>query len=158
MDLTFVVPMRNSEHTIGACLDSIFLQEIEKSFEVIVVDNGSSDNSLKLVLRYPQVKIFHEAQRGAGHARNKGWKNSNSTYVAFVDSDVVLDPNWASTLLNVMLPYTEAVQGQIIPAREEASWLDEFRYQRAHHLTSGTFLNLMSHGSLIPLINTIKLC
>ncbi len=84
---SIVIPNYNKEKYIGECLDSVFNQDIEKDkYEVIVVEDGSNDNSLEIIKRYP-VKIFYTNRKRAGGARNLGIENAKGEYVVFLDSD-----------------------------------------------------------------------
>tara|TARA_Y100000310_G_scaffold343396_1_gene450827 strand:+ start:187 stop:1182 length:996 start_codon:yes stop_codon:yes gene_type:complete len=88
--ISIVIPMYNAEKTIKKTLDSIYKNPF-KDFEVIVINDGGTDNSVEITKKYP-VKIFHQRNLGVSEARNVGVKNSNSDLILFVDSDVVLPP------------------------------------------------------------------
>jgi len=92
--VTFIVPAFNSEKTISDCIKSILAQNIEK--EIIVIDNDSSDSTVKIINRYP-VRYILEIKRGPAAAKNKGLDTCNQTsrYIAFIDSDVILPEEWA---------------------------------------------------------------
>lgn len=147
------MPSFNSHKTIRQCLESILCQKINISFDVIVVDNDSTDASLDIVKEYP-VKIEIEKERGRSQARNKGWMSSESDYIAFIDADVVLKSDWAQTLIDGMSGYVGAIQGQIIPAVKKNCFLDEYRYWLKKKSGRGFFLNMFYHGDIVPLINT----
>ena len=75
--LTVVVPCYNVEDYLCRCLDSLVHQDISESdYEVIAVDDGSTDSTGEICDRYakeyPQVKVVHQANRGVGAARNAG--------------------------------------------------------------------------------------
>lgn len=89
-----IIPMHNSEKYIGQCLESVLNQE-EKSYEVVVVDDGSSDSSAEIVKTYmmnPVIKMLQKQWGGVASARNLGLKNASGKYVFFLDSDDVMIP------------------------------------------------------------------
>ncbi|MGH7885629.1 MAG: glycosyltransferase family A protein, partial [Thermodesulfobacteriota bacterium] len=73
-------------------------QTLEKSrFEVIVIDNGSTDNINKIREKYPDVIFLNEAREGSYAARNKGILNSKGHVLAFTDSDCIPAEDWLET-------------------------------------------------------------
>lgn len=156
LKLSFIVPCLNAERTISHCLESILAQTLTReSYEVIVVDNGSTDNTAQLARQYP-VRIIFENKRGAAAARNAGIAVARGKYLAFVDSDVRLDANWAEVLLEEMGDFFEGAQGQVVPCAIEGSnrWLDHYRLQAAVQTTNQTFLNVRWFDLVVPLLNT----
>ena len=88
--ISVVIPCYNSEVYIGECLDSI-LHQSYTNLEVIVVDNGSKDNTVAKVkeITDPRIKLVHEKIKGPAAARNRGLKEAQGDYIAFNDSDDV---------------------------------------------------------------------
>lgn len=90
MDLSIIVPVYNSEKTIAKCIDSILEQDLKEK-EIILIDDGSKDNSLQILLEYERkcstVKVIAQANMGQGAARNNGIKIATGNYITFVDSD-----------------------------------------------------------------------
>ena len=88
--ISIVIPVYNAEKYIKDCIQSI-LRQTHKSFEVIVVDDGSTDKSKDICYKYAEeydcVKVFSQNNRGAFCARKKGLLHSKGEYVWFVDSD-----------------------------------------------------------------------
>lgn len=100
---SIIIPNYNKAKYIKKCLESIFNQNIEKEkYEVIVIDDGSNDESLMIIEEYP-VKLFHTDRKGAGGARNVGIDNSNGEYIIFIDSDDYLTNNNVLTELDNMI-------------------------------------------------------
>ncbi len=87
--LSFVIPVYNSEDTIKRCIDSIIAQKSNIDFEVVVVDDGSSDKTGKIVSSYvdDRVKYFFKINGGVASARNYGISKAKGDYIIFVDSD-----------------------------------------------------------------------
>ena len=82
---SIIVPVYNVEKYIKKCLDSIFDQSF-KDFEVIVVNDGTKDDSMKIVKDY-KVTIINQDNKGLSEARNNGVKKSKGDYIIFIDSD-----------------------------------------------------------------------
>lgn len=100
--ISIIVPAYNAEKTISACLDSIFNQAF-KNFEVIVVNDGSIDNTLKILDKYQnKIKIINQENRGAPVARNMGFEESRGEYVIFCDADIILKKEALEKMLKVL--------------------------------------------------------
>lgn len=93
--VSVVLPVFNVEHYVVECLDSIAAQDYP-NFEVIAVDDGSSDGSLRLLEEYASshsaMAVLHQENSGAGVARNKGIAAAKGKYVLFVDPDDAIEP------------------------------------------------------------------
>lgn len=85
-EVTVIIPTYNEESYIDACLSSLRAQS-HPAYEVIVVDDGSTDETVSRATRYP-VKILHADHRGPGLARNKAAFLADSKILAFLDADM----------------------------------------------------------------------
>lgn len=98
------MPVYNSQKYLGRCVDSLVNQRTTYQYEVILVDDGSKDNSGKIAdwyeSKYEFVHTFHQDNAGISSARNKGAWNSRGRYLAFVDNDDYVDENYAQILLD----------------------------------------------------------
>lgn len=83
--LSIIIPLYNAENYVAQALDSVFAQK-NVNIEVIVVDDGSVDNSAAIVAKYP-VKYFKIKNSGASAARNYGLDSATGDYVMFLDAD-----------------------------------------------------------------------
>ena len=90
--LSVVVPVFNGEKHISRCLDGLFLSEYQ-DFEIIVVDDCSTDDTEQLIERYPVFRVRTPRSLGPAGARNMGIGYTAGKIVVFVDADVVLPPN-----------------------------------------------------------------
>jgi glycosyltransferase involved in cell wall biosynthesis len=92
--ISVIIPLYNSEDYIIEAIDSI-LNQTYRSIEIIVINDGSTDNSSFLVqdLKNPQVKLINTPNYGASKARNIGIQNANGTYIQFLDADDLLSSN-----------------------------------------------------------------
>lgn len=110
--VSIIIPVYNSEKFLKGCLDSVLCQ-IYSNIEVLLIDDGSKDNSLEICNSYAQkdnrVKVFHQENSGAAAARNKGLANVSGEYIMFCDSDDVVSKNWVKHLLEAVNDYTMPV-------------------------------------------------
>lgn len=83
---SIIIPTRNVEKYIKKCLDSV-LNQTFKDFEIIVVDDNSTDNTKNIIKKYKQVKLIEEKTIGVSEARNIAIKEAKGEYLAFLDSD-----------------------------------------------------------------------
>ena len=99
--ISVIVPIYNTERYLVKCLDSI-CNQIFTDFEVIMVDDGSTDNSRNICKEYERAdkrfKYFHKENGGSSSARNFGIKIAKGEYIAFVDSDDCIDADYLDTL------------------------------------------------------------
>jgi glycosyltransferase involved in cell wall biosynthesis len=99
--LSFVVPAYNEENYLPACLESILAQtrDREDRFEIVVVNNASTDRTREVALRYPGVKVVDEPRKGLTFARQAGFLSTSGALIANVDSDSRLTPGWIDHVL-----------------------------------------------------------
>lgn len=95
--ISIIVPIYNSQKTLNRCVDSI-LNQTFKNWELLLVDDGSSDQSGKICNQYAEtdqrIKVFHKKNGGVSSARNLGMDYAKGTWIAFCDSDDYVDGNW----------------------------------------------------------------
>lgn len=100
--LTFVIPVYNVEAYLPQCLDSI-LSQTTQVCELVLVDDGSKDNSGSICDQYQQeyknIKVIHKPNGGLASARNAGLAQAEGAYIAFVDSDDYIKPGTVAKLL-----------------------------------------------------------
>jgi len=95
-----IVPVYNGEKSIAACLRSLLAQTYPNNlYEIIVVENGSTDRTTEVVKGFPQVRLLHSLERGPAAARNLGITHSQAEIVAFTDADCIADKNWLAELI-----------------------------------------------------------
>jgi glycosyltransferase involved in cell wall biosynthesis len=95
--ISVVICAFNAERTMDACLASIRSLRYP-NYEVIVVNDGSTDRTLEICQRYPEVRIFSQENRGLSVARNVGSAAATGSIVAYTDSDCAVDPDWLTYL------------------------------------------------------------
>lgn len=106
--LSVVVCSYNGGKTLRECLQS--LMELDyPDYEVILIDDGSTDGSAEIAANFPQVIYHHQENQGLSVARNVGAKLASGEIVAYTDSDCIADPLWLRYLVDGML--TQKVEG-----------------------------------------------
>lgn len=103
--ISIVVPVYNTAQYIERCIDSI-LNQTYSNIEVIIVDDGSSDNSGLICDNYSKldtrVIVLHQKNKGVVEARNKGVNEAKGEYICFVDSDDWIEPRMIETLFGLI--------------------------------------------------------
>jgi glycosyltransferase involved in cell wall biosynthesis len=101
--ISIIIPVYNVESYLNQCLESLKHQTL-KDFEVILVNDGSTDNSLSICKEYssllPNCQIIEQKNQGVSVARNTGIQNASGNYFYFMDSDDWVDLNFIETLTN----------------------------------------------------------
>lgn len=104
-DISVIVPVYNSEKYIHECLSSI-LRQTFKNIEIILIDDGSIDQSGVICDQYEKldsrIRVIHQKNKGASHARNVGVKNSVGRYICFVDSDDLVEETYCETMFRLL--------------------------------------------------------
>lgn len=104
--VSLIIPVYNSEKYINRCLDSILSQSYT-NFEVICIDDGSSDRSGSILDAYQMQNpgkfvIKHQPNAGIAITRNRGIEAAKGDYIAFIDNDDWIDADWLETLTDLI--------------------------------------------------------
>ncbi|MGN0493209.1 MAG: glycosyltransferase [Acutalibacteraceae bacterium] len=104
--ISVIVPVYNVEKYLKKCIQSILAQDFSE-YEIILVDDGSTDESGKICdeysLKYSQIKVIHQKNKGLGGARNRGIEEACGNYLLFIDSDDSIKENMLSYLYNTAI-------------------------------------------------------
>lgn len=107
-DISVIIPVYNVEKYIAKCINSIVNQTFE-NYEVILVDDGSTDNSGiicdKLASKNEKIKVYHKSNGGLSDARNYGVKMATSKYITFIDSDDYVRCDYLELMFNSIEKY-----------------------------------------------------
>ncbi|HRZ43233.1 MAG TPA: glycosyltransferase [Bacteroidales bacterium] len=141
LDVSVIIPVYNGEKYLAEALHSVLSQE-EGYREVIVVDDGSVDQSLAVAERFlPLVRILKQENRGAAAARNTGIEASGGSYIAFLDADDLWMPQHTTLLMNALEEHPEyeiaagSVEQFISPDCPDTPRLrEELRIMPGYHL------------------------
>lgn len=171
MKLSVVIPLYNKEKFIERCLNSLLVQDLASDeYEIIIVDDGSTDSSGTIVQRYSDahgnIHFARQANAGPSAARNKAVQSAKGEYLYFLDADDLLAPNVLKTLVGLCeqnqldilefntremeedavmeLPDTASIppKGLAIAAMDGKSYIAEhdFRNQAWHYFIRSAFL------------------
>lgn len=116
--VSVIVPVYNTEKYLHRCIDSILTQTYT-DFELLLIDDGSTDNSGKICDEYTQkdsrVRVFHKENGGVSSARNLGLDEAKGEWISFVDSDDYVLPTYLATYFELMQNETDLCILGIIP-------------------------------------------
>lgn len=147
--VTFVVPTLNSEETIGECLSSIFAQsEKNGPFEVFLVDNGSTDRTVSIaeakgadILKGPNLTVAALRNLGASRARGE--------FIAFVDSDCAIGPDWLKAAIPLFDDPGVGAVGAPTSIPEDGTWVQRAWYMHRKKSYGRGFVPWLSTENLM---------
>lgn len=119
--LSIIIPVYNEGKNIKKVIDSLNKQSY-KNFEIIIVDDGSTDNSLKYPKQFNNITVLEQKHQGPGAARNLGAKNAKGQILIFVDADMTFDKDYLKHLINPI------VQGKTFGTEEELQLAKNAKY------------------------------
>ena len=136
IDLSIIIPVYKGALVLPRCLDSIFNKKTEFTYEVILVDDGSTDNSVELIKARKETNIVLYQQHNAGPAvaRNKGMELAKGKYVAFIDADDYWNDGYIQKTVDFMNRHEECVAVSVTckniasfakTASYNPSWMDD---------------------------------
>lgn len=128
MKLSIVITAYNVEQYIQQCIKSVFAQDIKDDFEIIVVEDKSTDNTFKIIKEFENSKrvtiIKHEENKGAGLSRRDGIEHSTGDYIMLLDGDdYLIEKNHLQILINKAKETdADVVSGGIKIQKEDGSY------------------------------------
>jgi glycosyltransferase involved in cell wall biosynthesis len=143
--VSIVIPVYNEADHLDACLRAI-ARQTAAVYEVIVVDNNSTDGSVAIAERYDFVQVLREPRQGVVHARNRGFDATTGDIIGRIDADTLLAPEWVAIVTNLFADQTlDAVSGAVtyhdLPWKRFLGWLDlSFRQWIANGMKREVFL------------------
>lgn len=122
--VSVIVPARDEELHVGACLDSLILQDLPScQFEIILVDNESRDQTPNIGVT-KGVKVLSCSAETIGGVRNFGVSNSSGQYIAFLDGDCIAKPYWLKKALDDTFFFGPIAIGGDPLGRDGSSWVE----------------------------------
>src|SRR5262245_37657845 len=107
--VSVIVPVWNSPELIAICLSALTAQTYPRDrFEVLVVDNASTDSTAEVARSFPIATVLLERTPGSYHARNRALKEARGEYVAFTDADCIPAPDWLEKAIESALRHPNA--------------------------------------------------
>lgn len=107
MKVSVIIPVYNAEKYLSDCLESILKQSLTE-YEVILIDDGSTDHSGEICRQYAvqdsRVKFFRQMNAGVSAARNLGIQKAAGEYITFIDSDDWVEPEYLANMAALMKP------------------------------------------------------
>lgn len=158
LDLSIIIPAFNAETFILRCLTSCLNQEVD-NFEVIVIDDGSSDRTSEVVLEIKDTRIRllkHNENRGQSAARNTGITASRGEYIGFVDADDYIEVDFYRQLISglqasnadIAMSSMRIIAGQVTVHTPQAACLHEFK-EKLSALHNGSACDKLFRSQLI---------
>lgn len=106
--VTVIIATLNAENYLANALESVFKQSFTE-YEVLIVDGGSTDNTLSIARSFPKVKILSQQGKGLFDAWNEGIKTASGNYIAFLDSDDYWESNTLAMHMNSLIANPDLV-------------------------------------------------
>ena len=120
---SIIIPVYNVEKYIKKCLDSVVNQTV-KDYEVILINDGSTDNSMEIAKKY-SFKIINQKNQGQSAARNHGIKEAKGDYIVFLDSDDTIEKDYLEKIEESLKDKPDVIR---IQARETYETKDDIAY------------------------------
>jgi len=132
--ISIIVPAFNAEKTIPYCIKSLIAQKSKEKFEIIIVDDGSTDSTPTVVKKFKKAKLISQKNKGPAAARNNGVKHARGEIIVFVDSDCIAEKNWLEEMaLPFKNPKVVGVQGTYKSRqRELIARFEQLRIMQRH--------------------------
>ncbi len=146
MKISVVIPLYNKKDTVLRALNSVFNQTVLPE-EIIVINDGSTDNSAQLVmqLNHPLIQLVSQSNQGVSAARNRGFIEAKNEWIACLDADDEWLPEFLQTITELLEKYPEcsvaatAYYMQDISGRRERNHLKKLRFKGDHGIIGNYF-------------------
>lgn len=146
MKISYIIPMKNVQDTIEMCIGSILSEAVEGD-EIVLVDNGSSDQTLNLINKYKNAILISRPGINVGAARNEGARVAIGDLLAFVDADCILCDKWRYSVCKTLENNTIDACGSKYDVPRNANWIEtvwfsqkKLKNGRVQYLNSGNLV------------------
>lgn len=159
---SIVIPAYNAEETLGEAVESV-LAQTEQDFEVIVVDDGSSDSTAAVAASFEdqRVRLYKQVNAGPSAARNRGIVHAVGKYVSFLDSDDLLLPDYLAEMGQILddnqqvgFAYTHAFTLDVMSNRFRANLTGSYHQPRTPILPREEFIAELLHRNFLQASST----
>lgn len=132
--ISLVIPVYNEVERIHECLEAVFRQQ-RAFYEVIVVDNNSTDGTAAIAASFPGVRLVRESRQGVVYARDRGFNEARGDIIARIDADTLIPDDWTRQLVAIFANTAiDAVTGSVhyrdIAMQKTVSRIDLFWRRR----------------------------
>lgn len=133
--ISFIVPIYNAEAYIARCIESLLAQQTDEPLQFILVDDESTDSGLAIARSYAKkdqrIEIYTQSHAGQSAARNKGMTHAKGEYIAFVDADDSIAPDWSKQHLEAIngVDYVQSGYVRVQGSEIQKQKLPRNRYQ-----------------------------
>ncbi len=100
LTVSIVIPAHNEERLLGQCLEAISRQTVVP-YEVIVINNNSTDKTVDIALNYDFVTLVNEPRKGLPYVRDTGFNYATGDIIGRIDADTIISDNWVETICNI---------------------------------------------------------
>ena len=149
--ITIIIPTYNRKKKLAKCLEALSKQSYS-NYEIIVVDDGSTDSSKDIIKTYgKRLRLFEQTNKGPYPARNLGIHHSTGEFIAFLDADDYWTPDCIEKLYNALNPSNAALaycgwQNVGIPGKTSEPYIPpENKYQKSYIMFIWDFLKEISN-------------
>ncbi|HCM59963.1 MAG TPA: hypothetical protein DIS74_06255 [Bacteroidales bacterium] len=155
MTISVIIPAYNSGATIARALESVFMQS-RPADEIMVVDDGSTDSTPEVIMKFPEVRYIFQTNQGPAAARNNGVKAAKGDYIAFLDSDDYWEAGHLKNLASLLGNNTElhwaatAYRKHLLNGREKTVRL------QARHYSDGNRVDYFSATPELHFLSVIS--
>lgn len=147
--ISVVIPAFNEERNIGRCLEGLVAQNMPRALEVIVVDNASTDRTAEVAHSYqgtlPLLRVVHEATKGRGAARKKGFDCAQGDIIFSLDADTVVPPDWVAAYMRFFEESPDVVAVTGIPRMSDCNAIDNTLFNVLMPLQMKAYRVLFGH-------------
>lgn len=152
--ISVIVPVYNVEMYLSTCLDSILAQDYQ-NLEIIVVNDGSTDFSLKIAEAYAEkedrITVYTHKNEGLSEARNRGLAVATGDYITFVDSDDLLCPNSLSVMMTALKEsHADMVEGKVIRGKVMPHTFQNFKFKSVAYSPKEAIADVLYQKRLLP--------
>ena len=141
--VSVIVPVYNVEKYIRQCLESVINQTL-KDIEIIIVNDGTKDSSMKVVEEYlpdKRIKIINKENGGLSSARNAGMREAQGKYICFIDSDDFIDSSMMEELYNkIEKTNSDVVESGILLYDNKTHKVEERKNKKYNFVEKGSYL------------------